>query len=266
MTAFLPLLKKGVPFEWGETQCAAFKKLKQCLVSPKILRPPKRGVPLYFYTAFTSSAIGAVLAQDMGWTELSPIYYVSRVLRDAELRYPRVEQACLAFIYATQKLRPYLLTHEIIVVAAANPIAYLDSKSVLTGRTARWLLQLSEFELKYQRPNAVRGKEITDLMAMFPGAGDDEVHEYIPGEVAAADADKPWAMLFDGSSYGSVGGAGVVFETPQGELFSYSFKLDFPCRNNVVEYEALILGLRIAKELNLGNVEVKGDSRLLRIK
>ncbi|XP_026428858.1 uncharacterized protein LOC113324784 [Papaver somniferum] len=205
---------------------------------------------------------GAVLAQDIGGDELSPIYYVSRVLRDAELRYPRVEQTCLAFTYATQKLRPYLLTHETIVVAA-NPIAYIASKPFLRGRTARWLLQLSEFELKYQRPNAVRGQAIADLMAMFPGEGDDEVHEYIPGEVATADVDKPWKTFFDGSSYGTVGGVAVVFEASQGELLSYSFKLDFPCSNNFAKYEALILGLRMAKELNLGSVEVKGDSILV---
>ncbi|XP_026458675.1 uncharacterized protein LOC113359219 [Papaver somniferum] len=98
---------------------------------------------------------------------------------------------------------------------------------------------------------------------MFPGDGDDEVHEYIPEEVAAADVENPWTMFFDGSSYGTVGGAGVVFEAPRGELLSYSFKLDFRCSNNVDEYEALILGLRIAKEINLGSVEVKCDSILV---
>ncbi|XP_026378721.1 uncharacterized protein LOC113273176 [Papaver somniferum] len=116
---------------------------------------------------------------------------------------------------------------------------------------------------RYQRTKAVRGKAISDLMAMFPGEGEDEVHGCLPGEVAVTDADKPWTMFFDGSSYGTVGGAGVVFESPQVELLSYSFKLDFPCSNNVTEYEALILGLRMAKELNLGSVEVKSDSKLV---
>ncbi|XP_026433100.1 uncharacterized protein LOC113330513 [Papaver somniferum] len=263
MSTFLPLLRKGSVFEWEESQQVAFEKLKQCLVSPQVLKPPIKGVPLYLYTTFTSSAIRAVLAQDMGGNELSPIYYVSRVLRDAESRYPRVEQACLALIYATQKLRPYLLTHKTIVMAAENPIAYLASKPVLTGRTVRWMLHLSEFELEYQRPKGVRGQAITELMAMFLGEGDDEIHERVPGEVAAADINKPWTMFFDGSSYDTVGGAGVVFEAPQGELLSYSFKLDFPYSNNVAEYEALILGLRMAKELGLGGVEIKGDSRLV---
>ncbi|XP_026410397.1 uncharacterized protein LOC113305593 [Papaver somniferum] len=100
-------------------------------------------------------------------------------------------------------------------------------------------------------------------MAMFTGEGDDEIHDRVPGEVDTADIDKPWTMFFDGSSYDIVGGAGVVFEAPQGELLSYSFKLAFPCSNNVAEYEALILGLRMAKEIGFGGVEIKGDSRLV---
>ena len=33
-----------------------------------------------------------------------PVYYISRKLKDAETRYPRAERACLALIYATQRL------------------------------------------------------------------------------------------------------------------------------------------------------------------
>ncbi|XP_026451246.1 uncharacterized protein LOC113351485 [Papaver somniferum] len=100
-------------------------------------------------------------------------------------------------------------------------------------------------------------------MAMFPGEGDDEIHDQVPGEVASPDFNKPWTMFFDGSLYDTVGGEGVVFEEPQGELMSYSFNLDFPCSNNVSEYEALILELRMAKEIGFGGVEIRGDSRLV---
>ncbi|XP_026442097.1 uncharacterized protein LOC113341437 [Papaver somniferum] len=161
------------------------------------------------------------------------------------------------------KIKAVPPTHKTIVVDAENPIAYLASKPVLTGRKARWLLQLSKFEIDYERPKGVRGKAIADLMAMFLGEGDDEIHDWVSGEAAAADINKPWTMFFDESSYDTVGGAGVVFGAPKGELISYSFKLNFPCSNNVAEYEAFILGLRMAKELGLGGVEIKGDLRLV---
>ena len=37
----------------------------------------------------------------------------------------------------------------------------------------------------------------------------------------------------------------------------------FPCTNNAAEYEALLHGLRIAKEMNLSRVRCLGDSNLV---
>ncbi|XP_026459154.1 uncharacterized protein LOC113359768 [Papaver somniferum] len=90
-----------------------------------------------------------------------------------------------------------------------------------------------------------------------------EISDEIPGEVAEVQEEERWKIFFDGSSYGSYGGAGIVFETPKKELLSFAFKLDFECSNNVAEYESLILGLRMAEELNLGAIDVKGDSKLV---
>ncbi|XP_026435146.1 uncharacterized protein LOC113332861 [Papaver somniferum] len=90
-----------------------------------------------------------------------------------------------------------------------------------------------------------------------------EISEEIPVEVAELEEEERWTMFFDGSSYDSYGGAGIVFETHKKELLSFAFKLDFECSNNVAEYEALILGLRLAEELNLGAIDIKGDSKLV---
>ena len=43
----------------------------------------------------------------------------------------------------------------------------------------------------------------------------------------------------------------------------YSFKLTFECTNNVLEYEALLLGLIALKELKSNRIDVYGDSKLV---
>jgi ribonuclease HI len=58
-------------------------------------------------------------------------------------------------------------------------------------------------------------------------------------------------MFFDGASSGIGAGAGVVFESPSQETISLSYKLEFEFTNNVAEYEALVLGLRAAKEMGI---------------
>ena len=43
----------------------------------------------------------------------------------------------------------------------------------------------------------------------------------------------------------------------------YMVQFHFPSSNNIVEYEALINGLRIAVELGIRRLDVRGDSQLV---
>ena len=77
------------------------------------------------------------------------IYYLSKKMLDYEPRYTPLDKACLALVWATKKLRHYLLAHSVILVLRLDPFKYLFEKSALTSRLARWLLLLFEFDLKY---------------------------------------------------------------------------------------------------------------------
>lgn len=43
----------------------------------------------------------------------------------------------------------------------------------------------------------------------------------------------------------------------------YAVRLHFPASNNMAEYEALLSGLRIARELGICQLEARGDSQLV---
>lgn len=70
-------------------------------------------------------------------------------------------------------------------------------------------------------------------------------------------------MYFNRSKCEQGGGTGVVFFMPQGVPIPYSFKLAFPCTNNNVEYEALILGLKEAITLKFERLMIYSDSLLV---
>ena len=72
-----------------------------------------------------------------------------------------------------------------------------------------------------------------------------------------------WTTHFDGSRQLEGSGAGVVLTFPRGDKFCYVLRLMFPCTNNVAEYEALLHGLRVAKEMSLSRVRCLGDSDLV---
>jgi ribonuclease HI len=70
-------------------------------------------------------------------------------------------------------------------------------------------------------------------------------------------------MFFDGASSKEGVGAGVVFISPTQETISLSYKLEFETTNNVAEYEALVLGLRAAKDMDIEELAVFGDAKLI---
>jgi ribonuclease HI len=70
-------------------------------------------------------------------------------------------------------------------------------------------------------------------------------------------------MYFDGSLMKIGAGAGLLFISPLGVHMRYVIRLHFPASNNVAEYEALVTGLRIAIELEVRHLDVRGDSQLM---
>ena len=88
------------------------------------------------YLASNSQAIGVLLAQEDNDGNEQPVYYVSRTLKDTEIRYPRIERACLVVIYVSQRLKQYFSTHQILLVTKSHPIKELLHQPLLTGRIA----------------------------------------------------------------------------------------------------------------------------------
>ena len=70
-------------------------------------------------------------------------------------------------------------------------------------------------------------------------------------------------MHFDGSKMRTGFGAGVVLTSPKGNKLKYAPQIHFAASNNVAEYEALIHGLPLAKELGIHQILCYGDSDLV---
>ncbi|KAK4388595.1 hypothetical protein Sango_2466100 [Sesamum angolense] len=88
-----------------------------------------------------------------------------------------------------------------------------------------------------------------------------ELFDDLPDEdVIKIKVTPPWKIYIDGASHKEGVGAGFVFVTSEGEVLPYSFTLIQNCSNNVAEYQALILGLKIAVNAKQLPLKVYGDS------
>ena len=56
---------------------------------------------------------------------------------------------------------------------------------------------------------------------------------------------------------------GIVLYHEEDKVGVFSFKLEFPCSNNIAEYEAYLTGLAITLEIGVKHLKVMGDSNLV---
>ena len=70
-------------------------------------------------------------------------------------------------------------------------------------------------------------------------------------------------MFFYGAARREGAGVGVVFVSPQRQILLYLFSLSELCSNNVAEYQALIIGLQMAIEMGISQLEIFGESKLV---
>src|SRR3954467_2174915 len=70
-------------------------------------------------------------------------------------------------------------------------------------------------------------------------------------------------MHFDASKTKIGLGAGVVITSPKGDQLKYVLQIHFTASNNVTDYEALVHGLKLAKEIGVRRIECFGDSDLV---
>ncbi|GKU89032.1 hypothetical protein SLEP1_g3225 [Rubroshorea leprosula] len=72
-----------------------------------------------------------------------------------------------------------------------------------------------------------------------------------------------WTLYVDGSSNNKGSGAGAVLTGPDSFQSEHALKFNFQATNNVAEYEALLLGLRLAAELKVKRLQIYSDSQLV---
>ena len=98
---FFKTIRQAKDFVWTKNCSKAFEDLKRYLSSPPLLAKPKEGEALYLYLAASPEAVSSVLVQEDSGKQRS-IYYASKILHDAEVRYTRTEKIVYALVVSSQ--------------------------------------------------------------------------------------------------------------------------------------------------------------------
>ena len=131
-----------------------------------------------------------------------PVYYVSKSLNEAEVRYLPLEKAILAVVHAIRKLPHYFQAHTVVV------LTQLPLKSILksvdyTGRIAKWGTILGAFDIKYMPRTSIKGQVLADLVAEFAECPEEmnmEKHGMDEKSIGIVSVQRsmPWEVYVDG--------------------------------------------------------------------
>ena len=132
---FFLLINKWKGFEWIEECATTFQQLKDYLARPPIMSSPELDEVLFAYIAVAPYAVSLVLIRvDCGVQRL--VYYVSKSLHEAKVRYLPLEKAILTVVLGTRKLPHYFQAHTIVVLTQL-PLKTILRSADYTGRVAK---------------------------------------------------------------------------------------------------------------------------------
>ncbi|XP_022870705.1 uncharacterized protein LOC111389949 [Olea europaea var. sylvestris] len=237
---FFKALRGNHCFEWSEECEKAFQELKQTLESPLILTKPKPGDTLYLYLAVSQNAVSGVLVKEV----------------NRETRYTLAEQLALALIVAARKLRQYFQLHPIVVLTN-QLLKHILQKPDVSGRLLQWAIELGEFDIEFKPRPSIKAQALADFIAeltLRPRGPDG----------SSSSTTGMWQIFIDGASNSSGLGAVVIIISPDMLInIQCALRFEFEGTNNEAEYEAVIIAMELAINLELENIKIYSDSQLV---
>ena len=159
------LTKKDTPFVWTDDCQKAADTLKEALSSSPVLAYPDFTKSFRLYVDASYAGLGAILAQVQDNKE-RVISYASRSLNAAEKKYSTTELECLALYWGIKTHHVYLYGRKFQVYTDHQALTWLKKMKNPSGRQARWVLGLSEYDFF---PVHIRGKaNKADIFSRLP--------------------------------------------------------------------------------------------------
>lgn len=137
--------------------------MKEYLITTSLLSKPELGDYLYLNLVISDTAVSSVLVQN-GEDRQNLVYYISKLMTEAETRYPSTEKLVFALVTYARRLQPYFEAHKIVVLTNF-PLRQVFQKPKTSGRLMKWALELSEYDIGIEPRTSLKGQAVADFVA-----------------------------------------------------------------------------------------------------
>jgi len=119
---------------------------------------------------------------------------------------------------------------------------------------------------------AVKGQAMVNFLVGHPVPGNPKLYDDLLDKIAKVCAthtsleEQVWRLFFDGASRmgprgNIIAGVGVVLLSLHNYVIPRVFSLIEPCSNNLTEYNTLLIGMQLAKEIDVKHLEALKSPR-----
>ena len=159
----MKLTQKDIIFDWTPNFEKAFYDLKHALTTAPVLKFPNFKEQFVLTTDVSNQGPGAVLSQNG-----HPYLFISRTLNKAEGNYKNSEKELLATVWATKRLRQYLLGNKFKIQTDHRALVWLHNVKDPSSRLLRWRLRLEEYDYEIEFVKGKENKVADCLSRLFP--------------------------------------------------------------------------------------------------
>lgn len=136
-----------------------------------------------------------------------------------------------------------------------KPLRKILHKPKLSRRLVTWAVELGKFDIKYMLRTTIKDQALVVLFIEFGFANNYTKEEENPDRIGLGIRASIWTLYIDGSS---------TNDRPKSFVIQQALRLKFRATKNLAEYEALLVGIRLANKLELKrSLRACSDSQLV---
>lgn len=192
---FLYLTSKNQKFEWNAELQEAFERLKNTMIDEVVLSHPMMNKDFYLVCDASSKYVASVLYQLDEENRPKVLYFFSKTLSGAELKYSATEKEMLAILYSLEKHESLIAFRTVHIITDCKALVYIKSGKWLNQRFKRWLLKMQNF--KYTISHVPGSDNVADRLSRLINEGKMEQSIAKIYHVVKAIKDNPYRNLLE---------------------------------------------------------------------
>ncbi|CAL2256575.1 unnamed protein product [Prunus armeniaca] len=158
----LTQLTNNYGFLWTPEATAAFLKLKELMLSPRVLALPDLTKPFIIESDAFGTGIGVVLQQ-----EGRPISFTSKTLGPRNQALSTYEREMMAIVHAIKKWHHYLQGRHFVIQTDHHNLKYFLNHKVHIPFQQKWVTKLLGYDYEIQYGQGSDNK-VADALSRFP--------------------------------------------------------------------------------------------------